>query len=80
MLKNFIPIGLYNTIYKIITKIIVKRIQPYLPNIIGPSQESFMSNRRASDNEIIVQEYINHFRKIKGKKANIILKIDLKGI
>nr|XP_009784753.1 PREDICTED: uncharacterized protein LOC104233125 [Nicotiana sylvestris]XP_016498758.1 PREDICTED: uncharacterized protein LOC107817444 [Nicotiana tabacum] len=76
VLKNFKPIGLY-TMYKLITKIIVNRVKPILPSIISPSQASFLSNRRACDNAIIVQEYISHFKKIKGRNANKILKIDL---
>lgn len=66
--------------YKLVTKIIVNRIEPFLHNIIGPTQASFLSNRRAADNSIIVQEYITHFQKMKGKNANTILKIDLKKV
>lgn len=58
MLKNFSSIGLCNTIYKTITKVIVNRIKPLIPDIIDPTQASFLSNMRASDNAIIVQEYI----------------------
>ncbi|KAH0778498.1 hypothetical protein KY290_004925 [Solanum tuberosum] len=60
-LKSYRPIGLCNTSYKLVTKIIVNLIKPILPSIIGPSQASFLSNRRASNNAIIVQEYITHF-------------------
>lgn len=63
ILKNFRPIGLYNTMYKFVIKIIVNRIKPFLQTIIGPSHASFLSNRRAADNAIIVQEYITHFQK-----------------
>lgn len=45
-LRNFRPIGLCNTQYKIITKII--------KSIISGTQASFISKRRASDNAIIV--------------------------
>ncbi|XP_059294669.1 uncharacterized protein LOC132047674 [Lycium ferocissimum] len=76
MMKNFRPIGLCNTACKLVTKIIVNRIKPSLPEIIRPNQSSFLSNRRASDNAI-VQEYISHFKKMKGKNPNMILKIDL---
>lgn len=76
--KTLDIIGLCNTTYKIITKIIVNRLKPFLPLRIGPSQGSFLSNRRASDNVIIFQEFITHFSKIKGKARNMVLKIDLK--
>lgn len=80
MLKNFRSITVWNTIYKNITKIVINRIKHYLPDIIGPSQNNLMSNKRASDNAIIYQEYITHFKKMKGKNANTILKIDLKKV
>lgn len=53
-IKNYRPIGLFNTTYKLVTKIIINRLKPFLHQIIGPSQASFLSNRRASNNAIIV--------------------------
>lgn len=78
--KNFRPIGLCNTQYKIITKIIANRIKPFLQSLIGETQASFLYKRRFSDNAIIVQEYINHFRKMKGLTPHMILKIDLEKV
>lgn len=77
ILVDFRPMVIWNTKYKFITKIIANRINPIMPSIFGPSQASFLSNRRASENAIIVEEYISHFKKMKGKNANVILKIDL---
>lgn len=79
-IKNYRPIGLHNTLYKLIIKIIVFRMKPLFHKIIGPSQASFFQNRRASDHAIIVQEFITHFKKIKGKQGSMILKIDLEKI
>lgn len=75
-IKSYRPIGLCNTLYRLITKITVFRITPFLSKIIGPSQASFLANRKASDHAIIIQEFITHFKKIKGKQGNMILKID----
>lgn len=71
-IKNFRPIGLCNTSYKLVTKIIVNMLKPFLPLIIGLNQASFLSNRRASDNAIVVQEFSTHFTKIKGKVSSMI--------
>lgn len=76
-IKNFRLIGLCNTLYKLITKIIIHRIKPLLPNIISPSEASFLQNRKLSDNAIIIQEFITHINKIRGKKRNMIIKINL---
>lgn len=36
--KEFCPISLCNTIYKILTKVLVHRIRPILCNLIGPTK------------------------------------------
>ena len=39
---NYRPISLYNTTYKIATKIIVARLRPFLENLISPLQSAFV--------------------------------------
>jgi hypothetical protein len=43
--KEFRPISLCNTVYKLITKVLVNRLRPYLDQIIGPFQSSFLPGR-----------------------------------
>lgn len=76
-LKNFRLIGLCNTIYKIVTKIIANRLKPFLKDLISPFQSSFIKGRRTCDNAIIIQEIMNQFKKRKGKKYSMMLKLDL---
>lgn len=71
------PISLCNTLYKIITKILVHRIKPLLHNIISPEQSDFLTKRRAFDNAIIVKEIINRVKCKKRKYADFLLKLDL---
>lgn len=52
-LKDFRPISLCNMLLKLISKIIVKRIRPYLDDFIGPLQSSFIPKRGTSDNALI---------------------------
>lgn len=79
-IKYFKTIRLCNITHKVVTKIIVNRIKPILSSIIGPSQDSFLSNKRTSDSSIIVRELISHFRKMKVIKGSMILKIDLEKV
>ena len=37
-LKDFQPISLCNVIYKVIAKVLVNRLRPYLDDLIGPLQ------------------------------------------
>lgn len=43
---NYRPISLCNTIYKVITKVIVGQIKPHLDSIISPCQAAFIPRRR----------------------------------
>lgn len=68
------PIRLCNVAYKVITKIIVARLRPFLKKILGPCQASFMPGRQTKDNVIIMQEIIHTLEKRKGKIGGIIWK------
>lgn len=76
-LNNFRPISLVNTSYKIITKILVQRIRPYLKDIISPNHNSFIPGRGSEENFIIASEILHTMNKKKGKKGLFALKLDL---
>ena len=76
-LNNYKPISLCNTIYKVITKIIVGRIRPLLDKLISPVQAAFVPGRRGLDNIIIAQELIHSLDKKKGKGGFMTIKVDL---
>ena len=65
-IANYRPISLCNLVYKIITKIIVMRIRPYLERLISPFQVAFVPGRRGVDNFIIVQELVHSIGRTKG--------------
>lgn len=75
--SQFRPISLCNTLYKIITKIIVNRIRPLLPAIISPLQGSFIPGRNATDSVLVVQEIVHALSKRKGMKGHFAIKVDL---
>ncbi|XP_056692071.1 uncharacterized protein [Spinacia oleracea] len=62
-IAEFRPIGLCNTIYKLITKIISSRLKTILGRIISPFQSSFIHGRGIEDNVILVKEMAHHFHK-----------------
>jgi hypothetical protein len=53
-IHQFRPIGLCNTFYKVVTNILMLRLKPLLSNLIHPLQASFIHDRIASDNVIMV--------------------------
>ena len=76
-LASFRPISLCNTVYKVVTKIIVRRLRPFLPKLISPFQTAFVSRRMGLDNMIIAQELIHTMTLKKGKTGFMAIKIDL---
>ncbi|KAG8383563.1 hypothetical protein BUALT_Bualt04G0026600 [Buddleja alternifolia] len=74
---HFRPISLCNVLYKIVTKTIVKRVKPYISELVSPMQSSFIPGKGTQDNILCLQEIIHSFRNSKCKKGNIVIKIDL---
>uniref|UniRef100_A0A2N9I899 Reverse transcriptase domain-containing protein n=1 Tax=Fagus sylvatica TaxID=28930 RepID=A0A2N9I899_FAGSY len=76
-LGNFRPISLCNTLYKVVTKIIVKRLRVALPKLVSPLQTAFVPGRKGIDNMILVQELVHTMGTKKGKEGYMAIKIDL---
>ena len=68
MLSNYRPISLCNTVYKIMSKIIIARLRPYLDKLISSCQSAFILRRKGIDNAITVQEVIHSLSKKKRGK------------
>lgn len=66
--NNFRPIGLANTSYKLIAKILVNKIRPLIMDLISPNQNSFIPKRGTDVNYIIASEILHSLNKMKGKK------------
>ena len=76
-LSLFRPISLCNTIYKLVTKVLVNRIRPMLNNLVSPLQTAFVPGRKGMDNMIIVQELIHTMKQKKEKQGYMAIKVDL---
>ena len=75
---DYRPIALCNTHYKIIAKILTKRLQPHLQQLISPHQSAFVPGRAISDNVLITHEILHFLRKSKAKKhCSMAVKTDM---
>ena len=77
-LGNYWPISLCNTVYKIVTKIIVARLRLHIDKLVSPLQLAFFPGRRSVDNAIVVQELIHTISNKKGQGGIWLLKWTLK--
>lgn len=76
-LGNYRPISLCNTVYKLVTKIIVARLRPHLDKLVSPMQSAFIPGRKGVDNAIVVQELIHTISSKKGRVGFLAIKVDL---
>lgn len=74
---QFRPISVCNTLYKLLTKILVNKLKPFLHAMIHPSQAGFVPGRRVTDNYVITQELIHYISQRKGNTYLMVAKIDL---
>ena len=77
LITQFRPISLCNTLYKLVSRIIVQWLKPYMAEVINPCQAGFVPGWRTSDNIIIVQEVIRTLISRRGQTGYVALKLDL---
>lgn len=72
------PIALCNVLYKILAKVLTKRLKVILPGLILEKQSTFVLRRNISDSVLVVYKMI-HFmkRKNKGQDGEVALKLDI---
>nr|GEX38647.1 RNA-directed DNA polymerase, eukaryota, reverse transcriptase zinc-binding domain protein [Tanacetum cinerariifolium] len=72
--KDFFPISLIGSLYKIIAKILANRLSSVIPDLISDVQSAFISNRQILDGPFIPNELLS-WCKYKKLKA-MIFKVD----
>lgn len=75
-IQNYRPISLCTTLYKILAKLLAKRLQSILPDIIHPAQAAFLKGRSLEDNILLAHELLRGFHLPTHRKA-MCLKVDL---
>ncbi|XP_010692677.1 uncharacterized protein LOC104905754 [Beta vulgaris subsp. vulgaris] len=75
---QFRPISLCNTIYKCVSKCLVNRLRPLLPDLISEYQSAFIPGRHMEDNVLISHEMTHVLNKHRRGNVHLAaLKIDM---
>lgn len=74
LLKNWRPISLLNTDYKIATKAIANRFIKFLPKLIDPNQVGYIKGRNITDNIRTTIDIINYLKD--KEQPGVIINID----
>ena len=78
---EFRPISPCNVLYKIVSKVIAKRLMPLLNSIISDTQSAFIADRLITENVLIAFESLHHMKNnCIGKTGFMALKLDMSKI
>jgi hypothetical protein len=73
-IQHYRPICLLNGLYKIITKVLTSRIEPYAQKLISEHQTAFIKGRNIMTGVMILHEILHETKK--RKEVGVILKLD----
>lgn len=62
-MKDYRPIACCNILYKVISKILAKRLKLLLPEAIAPNQSAFIKGRLLLENILLASELVNGYHK-----------------
>ncbi|CAA7027691.1 unnamed protein product [Microthlaspi erraticum] len=76
LITDFRPISCLNTLYKVVSRLLVRRLKPILPDLILPNQTAFVKDRLLVENTVLAGELVNGFHKANGTRR-ITIKVDI---
>ena len=77
-LKDFRPISLVGSFYKILAKVLANRLKRVVGNVISNSQHAFVEDRQILDAVLIANEALDS--RLKSAKGGIICKMDIEKV
>ncbi|XP_013624932.1 PREDICTED: uncharacterized protein LOC106331146 [Brassica oleracea var. oleracea] len=76
LISEYRPISCLNTLYKPVTRLLVRRLKPILPTLIVPNQTAFVKGRLIVENTTLAGELVNGYHRRQGPKR-ITIKVDI---
>lgn len=76
LITEYRPISCLNTIYKVVSRLLVKRLKPILADLIVPNQTAFVKGRLLVENTSLAGELVQGYHKNTEPKR-ITIKVDI---
>lgn len=76
LITDYRPISCLNTIYKVVSRLLVKKLKIILPSLIVPNQTAFVKGRLLVENTSLAGELVQGYHKNTGTKR-ITIKVDI---
>ena len=73
--KDFRPIGLVGSLYKILAKVLAYRLKRVMHKLINRAQNVFVEGRQIMDASLLANEVIDTF--LKRKEKGVLCKLDI---
>ena len=74
-IKDFRPISLVGSVYKLLSKVLANRLRVDLENLTSESQNSFVGGRQILDSMLIVNECLDS--RLKSRLPGVVCKLDI---
>ena len=74
-LKDFRPISLLVSLYKILVRVLANRLKKVVGKVVSKAQNAFLEGRQITNASLITNELIDHWQKQKEK--GVICKLDI---
>ena len=74
-IKDFRPISLVGSVYKLLSKVLANRLRVVLDNLISETQNSFVGGRQILDSMLIANECLDS--RLKSRMPGVVCKLDI---
>lgn len=74
---DFLPISLWNVLYKVVSRVLIDRLKAIMPLIISECQSAFIKGRLITNNILLAYEASHSMKHSQAMKGSMAIKLDM---